>query len=331
VAVAAEQGAVSMTWVVGTDEAGYGPNLGPLVISATMWHVPATRPLDSLPAHFAALRIDAGDDADLLIADSKKLYTPGGGLAALERGVLATLRLIDGPAHGCETWQTLLARLDPDRICTLADMPWHATYDCALPVHAEAGAIALACARCTAALAMADVCLTGMRSRVVFPAEFNARVAACGSKGTALSLWTLELVRDLIAPLGEAAILVQCDKHGGRNRYAALLQHVFAASWVDVCEESRAQSVYRWGPPAQRVEARFAVRGERFLPSALASMTSKYVRELAMLAFNEFWRVHLPGLQPTAGYPLDATRFQAQIRDVQQQLGIPDAVLWRTR
>ena len=29
-----------MTYLIGTDEAGYGPNLGPLVISATVWRVP---------------------------------------------------------------------------------------------------------------------------------------------------------------------------------------------------------------------------------------------------------------------------------------------------
>ena len=29
-----------MTYLIGTDEAGYGPNLGPLVISATVWQVP---------------------------------------------------------------------------------------------------------------------------------------------------------------------------------------------------------------------------------------------------------------------------------------------------
>ncbi len=27
-------------FVIGTDEAGYGPNLGPLVISATLWETP---------------------------------------------------------------------------------------------------------------------------------------------------------------------------------------------------------------------------------------------------------------------------------------------------
>ena len=30
-----------MTLVIGTDEAGYGPNLGPLVVAATAWQVDA--------------------------------------------------------------------------------------------------------------------------------------------------------------------------------------------------------------------------------------------------------------------------------------------------
>ena len=31
-----------MTLVIGTDEAGYGPNLGPLVVAASAWHVAST-------------------------------------------------------------------------------------------------------------------------------------------------------------------------------------------------------------------------------------------------------------------------------------------------
>jgi hypothetical protein len=320
-----------MTWVIGTDEAGYGPNLGPLVISATVWQVSPARPIVSLPAHLASIRIDAGDAADLIIGDSKRLYTPGGGLAALERGVLAALELIDGPARRCRTWRALLARLDAGRVAALQDLPWHAVYDCQVPLDTQPDALAAARERCALALAAADVELTGMRSRVVFPAEFNTRVAECGSKGTALSLWTLELVRDLIEPLDAAPVVMQCDKHGGRNRYGALLQHVFAAAWVHVCEESRQQSVYRWGPPTAPREARFTAQGEQFLPAALASMTSKYLRELAMLAFNAFWLSRVPQLRPTAGYPADAKRFHAQIRPLQQQLGIPDTLLWRER
>ena len=35
-------------------------------------------------------------------------------------------------------------------------------------------------------------------------------------------------------------------------------------------------------------------------------MASKYLRELAMRPFNEFWSRHVPELKPTAGYPLNA-------------------------
>jgi hypothetical protein len=60
-------------------------------------------------------------------------------------------------------------------------------------------------------------------------------------------------------------------------------------------------------------------------------MTAKYVRELFMNAWNGFWRQHLPGLRPTAGYPGDAQRFRREIADVQAALGISDESIWRCR
>ena len=42
------------------------------------------------------------------------------------------------------------------------------------------------------------------------------------------------------------------------------------------------------GTAESRVAVSFRVEGEVFLPTALASMTAKYLRELAMRAFNEF-------------------------------------------
>ena len=67
------------------------------------------------------------------------------------------------------------------------------------------------------------------------------------------------------------------------------------------------------------------------MPTALASMVAKYHRELAMRAFNAFWQKHVPDLRPTAGYPVDAKRFQAEIAPRQRQLGIAEADLWRRR
>jgi hypothetical protein len=79
------------------------------------------------------------------------------------------------------------------------------------------------------------------------------------------------------------------------------------------------------------VTAAFRVGCEEFLPTALASMTAKYHRELAMRAFNDFWLARVPGLRPTAGYPGDSRRFKREIAGVQRALGIEDRVLWRSR
>ena len=67
------------------------------------------------------------------------------------------------------------------------------------------------------------------------------------------------------------------------------------------------------------------------MPVALASMTAKYHRELAMRALNQYWQNRVDGLRTTAGYPVDAKRFKSEIAATQVQLGIDDGVLWRNR
>ena len=84
--------------------------------------------------------------------------------------------------------------------------------------------------------------------------------------------------------------IVFADKHGGRNRYGSLLDGCLDGQMVWCQGESRDESIYRVG----QTEIRFEPRSERHFPVALASMVSKYVRELAMELFNRFWRFHLP-------------------------------------
>jgi hypothetical protein len=110
-----------------------------------------------------------------------------------------------------------------------------------------------------------------------------------------------------------------------------LLQHHFSEHWIAPVFESHLESHYEWGEPDARTRVIFRVNGETFLPTALASMTAKYLRELAMRAFNEFWRAHLPELKPTAGYYRDAWRFKKEIAAKQRELAIDDHVLWRNR
>jgi len=334
-----------MTLLIGIDEAGYGPNLGPLVIAASVWEAEArgarqsTRdrpaPID-LYQRLEDLVSRAPAAGRIAIADSKRLYQPGCGLERLERAVHAILA-VSGQASA--SWSTLLETLEADREGRRHALPWQSDFDCPLPVDAAAGEVSRLSQRLDQTCRATRARPLGLRARLVFPPQFNQRTDRYDSKGAALSHTTLELLRETIAamagkrdrPLLDTATLIVCDKHGGRNRYGPLLATHFPDTPIRMLEEGRAESRYRWGPPQAPVEICFRARGEAFLPTALASMTAKYLRELAMGCFNRFWQAKVPGIRSTAGYPLDAKRFRTEIRAVQQRLGISDHDLWRNR
>ena len=106
-----------MAWLIGIDEAGYGPNLGPLSVGATAWHVEQRGARSERRGTGCERRSNVGglalaetdmsidlyqrladvvspkpDGQRIAIADSKQLYKPAshsksnGGLRHLERG-----------------------------------------------------------------------------------------------------------------------------------------------------------------------------------------------------------------------------------------------------
>ena len=318
-----------MTVLIGTDEAGYGPNLGPLVIAATTWHCADVPAEVDLYKHLMRVVSRKPDDARRLpIADSKVLYSPGVGLCRLETSVFATLLAL---RHSIQTWREVWSILAPELDRTIFALPWHCTYDEPLPVACPREEAELRARKLGAGLAAANTELLRVEADAIFPCEFNRLVEEQGSKGAVLSIRTLELARRAVQSTDDPLTIVHCDKHGGRNTYMPLLQPLFPDYLVEVVRESRDLSVYRWGPPQRRVEFRFSVRGESFLPTALASMFAKYLRELGMRAFNAFWQAHHADLRPTAGYAVDARRFYADIADKQRELAIASHLMWRTR
>lgn len=321
-----------MPYLIGTDEAGYAPNLGPLVISASVWWVdgPDTNVdlYQKLQREVCQAPDRSSDPHRLAIADSKVLYSRAQGLQVLERGVLAALALANCPAGD---WHDVWRSLDERSCDYLPKMPWHLNYERTLPLAADAQELARLVPWLRRGLARACVRLVALGSRAVFPEEFNRTTRALGNKAEALSRITLGLVAKMLARCAGQPALVVCDKHGGRNFYQRLLQQQFPDPLVEVLDEGNARSVYRWGPSEARIEVQFRAGGEDFLPAALASMTSKYLRELAMHAFNDYWCTRVPGLAPTAGYPGDARRFKAAIEPLQLALGIADQVVWRDR
>jgi hypothetical protein len=379
--------------LIGMDEAGYGPNLGPLVVAASAWEMAEEKgsgfgvrgsglkaegnsSTSVAPVKGAALSrcdlyrllrrvvVKGASDSHVAIADSKALYKPGSGLRQLERGVHAVLGATGrGPleraaaagsvpdsgrpavtsaarmAGLCGCWAELVACCDADPVGHRRALCWHEGFNCALPVDATCDEVAELGPRMRSACDGAGVRPVVVRARLVYPAEFNALCEKFGSKGAALSHVTIGLLREVVegvqtsgAEDGPAReVFAVCDKHGGRNFYTGLLQHHFPEHWIRSVQESRAESRYEWGDDEARMEVVFRTKGEEFLPTALASMTAKYLRELSMRAFNEFWCARVPGLRPTAGYPGDARRFKAAIEGVQRELGVEDRVLWRDR
>ncbi len=332
--------------VLGVDEAGYGPNLGPLVIVVSEWEIPADLTeqglIDALSVDFKPQRLNP-DSTHIPLGDSKLLYSSTAGIDSLEASVLALLQssgLLKQVPIGLQTFLEALGdkgnSVAPSTDESLP--PWyHFTRD-ALPTRTElqipgdTSQLELLNAlskRAFAALQKCDVRFLGARAKVVREPEFNARLKTLGSKGLLLSQETLRLVRDSIKCYAGRGVEAYCDRQGGRKNYLPVLQDTWPESWFQpLLQESQRSSYF---DEQMDFKVHFTVKGDRFPPTAFASMIAKYLRERSMDAFNDFWRRHLPDVKPTAGYPVDALRFRNDIARKAAALQLDPACWWRNK
>jgi hypothetical protein len=259
----------------------------------------------------------------------------------LEEGVLSALAACDRAAA---SWLSLVHLLGADVDGSGTSLPWHGEWNTPLPVAACPLRVERLSTRLRTGPSPANrrrsrlhVTLQSIHAALVHPAEFNRLTAESDNKASALSRISLNLLGRVIErlPLTEngdpTSAVAVCDKHGGRDHYAPLLMEAFSDTLIQVDRESRAMSRYRLRVGSTDADVSFKTKGESFLPTALASMTAKYVREISMRAFNEFWCGRVDGLRPTAGYPVDSYRFKRDIAAAQADLGIDDHILWRSR
>jgi ribonuclease HII len=316
-----------MAWILGIDEAGYGPNLGPFVMSAV-----ACRMDDGLVGSCLwqvlrdVVRRGGVDDGRLRVDDSKAIYSPGKGLAGLERGLFA---LLDPPAP---TLDELLSRLCPSDHGEAAKEVWY-TGTTTLPTDGDLAEMVRQRGHFVEACKTCKVTHWHVFSAVVCPARFNALVDLTGTKSSVLSHGFIRLLqRGLSAAGPDEALAVYVDKQGGRNSYAGQIQHALEGGFVEPKEESMARSTYRVHGLGRSLSLTFQPRAEQeHFCVALASMVSKYLRELFMGEFNRFWQGHVPGLKATAGYPGDASRFLEAIRPTAATLKVPEGAIWRQK
>lgn len=325
-----------MALLVGIDEAGYGPHLGPLVVAGS------AIALDSDTAPDAALwgamrghvRRRVGGRSDrVVICDSKLAYASGrrdAGMAVLERAVLGFL---ESAGIRPRTLADLLAAVGvKSSECAPAE-PWDDPDGLALPVRAEPERIAEA----AGALAKGFAALGGRAGRLwvsLTPASRLNRLMDGGGRNKASALFavTAELLADVRRWRPAEPIFATMDQHGGRRYYADLLAGAFPMHRVETLEESAERSRYRLAGAEAVMDLTVCQKAESLsLAVALASMAAKYVRELVMGQLNAYFQARLPNLAPTAGYGRDAWRFLAEVRSAQAEADIPIDMILRSR
>ena len=278
--------------IAGIDEAGYGPLLGPLVVSATAFEVTDgefREDVGEIPClwktlKYAVAKKHPAKKGRLLIADSKIVNGLTDGTKMLERGVLAFLRCMHGA--GSLTAEQLLQTLG----CTnheLTAHPWYAPAALPLPWLAEPGDLAISTNMLAGALRGAGVKPVWMQTALVSERAYNRLVLGTNNKASALVSITLRHLYHLHTQFGHKGLIVGIDKQGGRDHYTGLLLQSFPEAELKVIAESAESSCYLLrekvmidGVPTQRrTLIQFREKGETaFLPTALASMTCKYLR-----------------------------------------------------
>jgi hypothetical protein len=318
-----------MRWV-GIDEAGYGPNLGPLVMTAVMAEGPDDRPPDIWGDCPDTVSRAGGPPEGLWVDDSKKIYRAGQGLDRLETACLAALAA--GARSVPETLSKLLDALEAGNGDEVELTTWlDGKDDPIVPRTETQPMVEQAIAR--RPFEGAPWRIVAVRTVIFGPARFNAAMGSNGSKAKAHFSAFTHLLVGLWEQAADGMVThVRADKHGGRHFYLEPLYRALPDAWIDRGEEGPDSSRYTVREGRRRLELCLQPRadGDDGLV-ALASMVSKNVRELWMAVFNAYWTERIPELRPTAGYPGDSARFREAIEPHCRACGFESERWWRAK
>ncbi len=281
--------------VVGADENGLGPMLGPMVATAVSLEVDT----------YAAPKLRRRGER-LGIADSKKV-SGFGRMAAVEGVALALAERELGHVPG--DVDELLGAIGLDGIIALrAPCPDASSarqcHSVPMTLPAYGGDVAAGRDALARLEARGVVRVRRVRTALACVGVLNATIARGRSKW-ALDLALFErLLLDAAAAAGEP-IEAHCGMVGGIRSYPDYATSFAPDEWVPVdgAKGGRAYAIARVGTVRFELDA-----DANHLAVALASMVGKYVRELTMERIVRFFRAIDPELPEASGYHDPVTR-----------------------
>jgi ribonuclease HII len=297
-----------MVVLVGIDEAGFGPILGPLVISSSTFSIPHNLLKADL---WQILRNSIGNRRKrlagrMLITDSKKAYSRAMGIKHLERTVLGCLKYL-GKEPG--TLVELMELLCPGCFGRLSAYPWYQDARSHF-LSADAADMAIASTVLADDMATNGIELFDISSYCLDVGYYNKMVASVKNKANVLFSATCRLIQCALDKFKADDLQIIIDRQGGRIHYRKHLQRMFGDMELKILCESPADSSYEMRAGDKNMRLHFVVGADgRFLPVSLASMVSKYLRELLIDNMNRYFAGFHSNLRPTAGYWKDGLRF----------------------
>ncbi len=319
-----------MAVLAGIDEAGFGPILGPLIVSSSVFSLPH----ELLEADLWSVlsksvsQTKKGISGRLLITDSKKAYSRAIGIKHLRRTVLACLRCLGAEP---DTLGGLVAELCPDCLERLSRYPWY-LHTGEYRLGADSADLKIASSLLANDMRAHQIRLLELRSRCLDVAYYNKMVSTAKNKARVLFTAASQLVKSAFDKFGGDDLHIIIDRQGGRSHYRRYLQMMFPEAELKVITENGKISSYQLGAGQKQMRLHFVVAADqRFLPVSLASMVSKYIRELLVDNINRYFLALSPGLKPTAGYWKDGLRFIDDIKTAIPHAGFDSNQLIRCR